>query len=163
MNFNPVTKITAKLEQLIIEHGSAVVQQKHISLLKEQLSFLEQKFSSIEQENTDLKTELENLRIENSHLKDKIQTYENSSHSNLLDEVKIKILKFLSTKPKSIPREISQALGSEEEATEFHLQEMQSDNFVKRGTTRKERGRLFTCWSLDQEGRRFLVENQMLS
>ena len=163
MNFNPITKIAEKLETLIVEHGSAVVQQKHIALLKEQLSHLAQNFNSLEKENADLQTEIDCLRAENSQLKCKIEGYEDTSLSSLLDEVKINILKFLAERPKSVPLEIAQAVGSKEETTNFHLQEMQKNKFVTRGTTRRDYGRIFTCWSLDQEGRRFLVENQMIS
>lgn len=80
MELNPIKAISVELERLVIEHGSAVIQEKHIALLKEQLALLSEKFSVLELENQKLATE-------NAELKIKIQIYEDSNkpsfHNNL--------------------------------------------------------------------------------
>jgi hypothetical protein len=72
MELNPIKAISAELERLVIEHGSAVIQEKHIALLKEQLTLLSEKFSTLDLENQKLVTD-------NAELKKKIQIYEDSN------------------------------------------------------------------------------------
>lgn len=88
MELNPIKAISAELERLVIEHGSAVIQEKHIALLKEQLALLSDKFSTLESEKDKIYTELQKLVTENTELKKKIQIYEDSNkpffHANLL-------------------------------------------------------------------------------
>lgn len=93
MNANPIKALSNLFSKLVIEHGSAVIQEKHIALLKEQ-------FLLLEKENTELKAQKQILATENRHLKAdneklaiKIQTLEklSSGHNNPLDNDKIKI------------------------------------------------------------------------
>jgi len=76
MTLNPF----AAIEKLIIEHGSAVVQEKHISLFRDQLiasdkkaALLEAENAILKKENADLKTKVENLTKDNEKLRGKIQ------------------------------------------------------------------------------------------
>lgn len=70
--------------RLIIEHGSAEVQSKHIALVREQLALADKRIAELESENSLLKSKLENtettiqeLTKENEKLQTKIQEYEN--------------------------------------------------------------------------------------
>lgn len=65
-SLNPIKAI----EELIVEHGSAVVQGKHIALLREQLTILKEQFSILERENAQLKSENENLKSKKKAEKD---------------------------------------------------------------------------------------------
>ncbi len=75
-----ITSLFAPIEKLITEHGSAVIQEKHIALLKEQLTLLKEKFSVLESENETLKTENQNLKTDNEQLKKKTEEYKNTLH-----------------------------------------------------------------------------------
>jgi regulator of replication initiation timing len=72
MKLNPFDAI----EKLIIEHGSSVIQSKHIALLKDELAILKEKFSVLTNENETLKTENQNQKIIIDELKKKNQVYE---------------------------------------------------------------------------------------
>jgi hypothetical protein len=50
--------ILSQLEKLIVEHGSAVVQEKHIALLREALGHLEKQIADLQRTNTDLAARL---------------------------------------------------------------------------------------------------------
>jgi hypothetical protein len=48
MTKNPLMLLLEPLEKLIIEHGSAIIQTKHIALLKEQVVLFEKKIIDLE-------------------------------------------------------------------------------------------------------------------
>jgi predicted RNase H-like nuclease (RuvC/YqgF family) len=73
MNLN---SILAPLEKLITEHGSAVIQERHISLLKSEITVYEKRISELQAENTILKTELKKSQTENEELRTKVKEYE---------------------------------------------------------------------------------------
>jgi predicted RNase H-like nuclease (RuvC/YqgF family) len=80
MNLN---SILGPLEKLITEHGSAVIQERHISLLKSELTVYEKRISEfeakvaiLEAENTDIKAKLKNSQTENKELRAKVKEYE---------------------------------------------------------------------------------------
>ena len=50
--------ILDKFNQLIVEHGSAVVRGDHIELLREQLRLVDKRVAELELENSDLKAKL---------------------------------------------------------------------------------------------------------
>ncbi len=65
-SLNPLKAI----EELIVEHGSSVIQGKHIALLREQLSILKEQFTVLERENAHLKSENEKLKAKTEKAKD---------------------------------------------------------------------------------------------
>jgi predicted RNase H-like nuclease (RuvC/YqgF family) len=73
MNLN---SILGPLEKLITEHGSAVIQERHISLLKSELTVYEKRISELQAENTVLKAELKKSQTENEELRAKVKEYE---------------------------------------------------------------------------------------
>jgi regulator of replication initiation timing len=64
-----ITALFAPIERFITEHGSAAIQEKHISLLKEQFSIVLRENEKLTSENTVLKTKIETLETENQNLK----------------------------------------------------------------------------------------------
>ena len=69
--------------QWITEHGSAVVQEKHLSLFRDQLIAVDKKAALLESENTILKTENAKLKTtvnqltkDNEELRSKIQKHD---------------------------------------------------------------------------------------
>ena len=92
---NPLKALLGPLERLITEHGSAVVQGKHIALLKDQIVILErenailrQKVIDLAAEKVILKTDNQNLKIHNAELTVKIDNLKKLSpdHDDLLSE-----------------------------------------------------------------------------
>ena len=61
-----MTNVFACLEKLINEHGSSVIQGKHLALIKDTLS-------KVEKENADLKRALSTVKEENERLKEEIE------------------------------------------------------------------------------------------
>jgi len=70
-----ITALFDPIEKLITEHGSAVIQEKHIAFLREQLTVLKEKFSVLESENETFKTENHNLKTEIDQLKKQINEF----------------------------------------------------------------------------------------
>lgn len=164
--------LTDLFSKLIVEHGSAEVQSKHIALFKDQLALADKRILEFEAENATLKSKLENtettiqeLTKENEVLRRKIQEYEippeQSTHDNLLQDSKVNILLSLYNNPKSPERQIAHAMNMGMPIVEFHLKELRELQMVKRviggSAMRPDNG-----WSLDQEGTRYLLENKLV-
>lgn len=118
---------------------------------------------AMERENAQLKaqiqvcqTEVENLRQEVQRRDDIIQKHE--SHKNLLDDVKLEILKLLFKRPKLHKEQIAQTLKLELQLAEFHLTELRKAKMTKQEALPSNTIRAPIGWSLDQEGTRYLVE-----
>jgi len=77
---NPITTLSDLFSKLVIEHGSAVIQTKQISLFKDELAILKGKFLILETENTNLKTKNQNLKTKAEQL------YKIAYHNNFLQE-----------------------------------------------------------------------------
>ncbi len=160
MKLNPITALFDPLERLINEHGSAAILRDHVALFKDQLSILKEKFSILETENMNLKMENQNLKTENDQLKEKIQIHEKPTHNNLVDEIKLKILLYLSKRQRqTIDIEIAQAFNIDLQLVKFHLEELEQNKMVH-GTSAVGQPRQ---WSLVQEGRRYLIKNKLIS
>lgn len=158
MTTNPIKKLSGLFEKLIIEHGSAVVQEKHIALLKEQFLLLEKENASLKTENNALKNEIVNL-------KKKISLYEKSSHVITVDEVELKILMYLASQEhdKISPKDISENLGINNQVTTFHLGNLKDKQMVESRQIAPFDHSPKRFWSLSQGGRRYLIENKHIS
>lgn len=157
---NPITALSDLFSKLVIEHGSAVIQEKQIALFKDELAILGRKLSESDLRIQQLETENQNLKYENEQLKKKIQTHEKPTHNNLLDEIKVKILLFLSKQQDRLTAEdISHSLNIGIQIVKFHLEELEKYRLVH--------GALYVGsprdWLLVQEGRRYLIENKLIS
>lgn len=163
MTLNPITALSDQLQKLINERGSAAILRDHLALFKDKIILLEQKASLLEKEQAVLKTENEklkseaaNLRIANNELAAKIKDYENPAHKALLDEPKVKILSFLGTKTSNLTiDEIVPSVNLSYQATLYHLDELTRLRMLH--NTHMPR-----AWSLAQEGRRYLIEHNLL-
>jgi alanyl-tRNA synthetase len=170
MTLNPITALSEQLQKLITEHGSAAILRDHLALFKDQVVILEKKAALLESENAVLKTENGNLKTrtqqlteENEELRRKIQSYDQPTHCNLLDEAKINILKLLFKQDKLVTQQIAQSLNFEIQTAKFHLEELKVNNMLSHNLTRDKLGSPMMTWSLAQEGRRYLIENKLTS
>ncbi|MGD1154117.1 MAG: hypothetical protein ABR911_14740 [Syntrophales bacterium] len=165
MKSNPIKALSDLLGKLVVEHGSAVIQEKHISLLKEQFSILERENSKLLADKTELQsknqvleTENEALKKENIQLKKRIQIDEQPPHDNLLHEIEIKVLLYLSSNSGRDTKQISKALNITEEIIKFHTVELKTKNMIV-----SEHGPMDDdILSLDQTGRRYLIEHNLI-
>lgn len=115
---NPITALRDSFEKLIVEHGSAIVQEKHIALFKDQLSIAEKENAKLIMEIGTLQSKLcileaENQKLEdqNIQLKDKIQSYEQSPLDLTAHEIEKKIMLHLKNSPKATIQQISTSTG----------------------------------------------------
>jgi hypothetical protein len=81
--------LTDLFNKWIVEHGSAIVQEKQIAFFRDQLVAADKKAVLLESENAGLKTKIENLESdletsikENEELRSKIQEYEHIDEDN---------------------------------------------------------------------------------
>jgi SMC interacting uncharacterized protein involved in chromosome segregation len=168
--------------RLVVEHGSAEVQSKHIALFKDQLALADKRILELESENATFESKLGNaettiqeLTKENEILRRKIQEYEQPpeqpTHGNLLDESKINILKLLFKQDNLQTEQIAQSLNIELQITKFHLEEMKADiGLIKRASISVPRVEHLTdgiinhfdrvpVWTIGQKGRKYLIDN----
>ena len=165
MNPNPIKALSDLFGKLVIEHGSAVIQEKHIALLKEQFSLLEKENANLKAQNQALETEKQNFKIENINLKKKIQLYEKSSHVTTLDEIESKILLFLANQDKFdiSPEDIAHELNRNIQLITFHLENLRTKKMVDARPIAPFDHSPKRFWSIAQSGRRYLIENKYIS
>ncbi len=167
MALNPITALLERLEKLVIEHGSAAIQEKHIAFLREELMILDKKFLVLESENKILKTENEALKFQNQglatdndKLRQKIQEYE-QPYNIQLDPIQVKILEHLFTHEKLNTEQIAKTFNIQPQEAKFHMEELLNhDPPLVHITTSMGRPR---SWYLSQEGRRYVMQNQQIS
>lgn len=166
MNLNPITALSDQLQKLINEHGSAAILRDHLALFKDQVLLLEKKMTLSESENAVLKRKLEEseskinqLTKDKEELRSKIQKYEQSSHANLLEEAKINILVLLSKYDKPNTQQIAGSLNVNEQIVKFHLTELKNMSMVHDLLNM----RAPTSWTLAHGGRKYLIENKLIS
>ena len=166
MTKNPIMMLLEPLEKLITEHGSAVIQEKHIALLREQLAILDKKLTMLESENKVLKAENEALKPQNQtltveidKLRQKIQEYE-QPHDTLLDPIQVKILEHLFVHDRLTTEQIAKALNIQPQEAKFHLEELlnRKPPFVHIAASMGKQS-----WYLLQEGRRYARQNPQTS
>ncbi len=165
MKSNPIKTLSDVLGKLVVEHGSAVIQEKYISLLKEQFSILERENSKLLADKTELQsknqvleTENETLKKEIMQLKKRIQSGEQPLDNNLLHEIEIKVLLYLSSNSGRNTKQISKALNITEEIIKFHTGELKTKSMIASGHDPMDDD----IWSLDLAGRRYLIENDLI-
>jgi len=158
MNTNPIKKLSGLFEKLIIEHGSAVVQEKHIALLKEQ-------FSLLEKENSDLKAENNVLKNEIVNLKKKIHLYEKSSQVITIDETELQILTYIANQEHDeiSPEDIAESLGINLQIVTFHLGNLKTKQMVTSRHIAPFDMSPKRFWSLSHGGRSYLIKNKHIS
>jgi len=156
--------------KLVVEHGSSEVQSKHIALFKDQLALADKKITELETENTALKSQLTNaettiqkLTKEHEELRAKEQKYEKTtnkpSHDGSLEEIKVKILLYLSKFDEVCANNIAPILNSNEHTVEFHLEELDRAQMVSASYWADAP----TSYSLAHNGRKYLVRNDLIT
>ena len=163
MKLNPITALFEPIEKLINEHGSAAILRDHVALFKDQLSVLKEKFAVIEAENEALKMENQKMTTENENFRKIIQDYEKSPHNKLLDEAKVNILRLLFKNDNLSIEQISQSLDFGIQTAKYHLEELKDKKMTSHHFTRGPFDIPFMSWSIEQEGRRYLIENEKTS
>ena len=158
MNTNPIKKLSGLFEKLIIEHGSAVVQEKHIALLKEQ-------FSLLEKENRDLKAANDALINDIRSLKKKIHLYEKSSQAISIDETELQILTYIASQEHDeiSPEDIAESLSINLQIVEFHLGNLENKQMLASRKIAPFDMSPKRFWSLSHGGRSYLIENKHIS
>jgi predicted RNase H-like nuclease (RuvC/YqgF family) len=144
MKSDPIKALSDVLGKLVVEHGSAVIQEKHISLLKEQ-------FSILERENEALKKEI-------MQLNNRIQSGEQPLDDNLLHEIEIKVLLYLSSNSGRNTKQISKELNITEEIIKLHTGILKTKSMIASGDDPADND----IWSLGQAGRQYLIENDLI-
>jgi ATP-dependent 26S proteasome regulatory subunit len=165
MKSNPITALSDLFGKLVIEHGSAVIQEKHIALLKEQFTLLEKENTNLKSKIQILETENQNLKEKNGILTKKIQIYEKSSHIILLDEIEVNILLFLARQENTdiTPEQIAQSLNANLQIITFNLEDLRTKKLVGSRPIAPFDHSPKRFWSLAQEGRRYLIKHKLIS
>lgn len=160
MKLNPITALSDLFSKLVIEHGSAVIQEKQIALLKDQFAILEKENTDLKAKGRILETNNQNLKFENDDLKKKIQIYEKPTHSNPLGKIEVNILLYLAKQKDEVKTDnMAQALNIDRQTAPFYLKELENRKMVH---GRYASG-MPVYWSLAHEGRRYLIENKLIS
>jgi len=167
MDINPIKALLAPIERLIVEHGSAMIQEKHIALLKEQFSIAEREIAKLAAEKEILQSELETLKAkyqtlqnENVNLKQKIQSYDQSPHDHLLEKEKVDILLFLSEQSRMMTADsIASPLQINPQIALHHLTELSEKAMV----LVSRRANAPPSWNLGDKGRKYLINNNLIS
>lgn len=156
--------------KLVVEHGSAEVQSKHIALFKDQLALADKKISELETENATLKSQLNNsemtiqkLASEHEKLRSEIQEYEKptnkTSHADHLEEIKVNILLLLSKYEALTASNVASTLKIGVQTATFHLEELFDSDLISASYSTYEE----TSWYLAQAGRKYLVLNKLIT
>ena len=149
-------------EKLIIEHGSAVILKERILLANDKYASLEQKLATSELRVTDLEAESKTLHLNLGKAQIEIQNLKKLteiSHSNRLEEIKEKLLKFLSEHEEANCHQISHTLSSNEQVVTFHLTELENLNLVNPSYIMNSP----VIWSIAHEGRKYLISHGLLA
>ena len=154
-------------DKWIVERGSAVVQEKQISLFRDQLSIADKRISDLESENVVLKRKLDNseskskqLTQENSELKKKIQTYEKPIHDVSLPEEQVKILLCLAANGEDVAFDfILATCNLSKQVGFYHLHELEDNDMVSADYITET----IADWSIAHEGRRYLIDHKLIS
>jgi hypothetical protein len=125
------------INQLITEHGSAPIQDKRISQIKEYVTLLEKKHSLLQGEAGVMKAENDALKAEKIDLQKKVSdlekalySLENQPHDNISDE-QLMVLKAI-VKVGTVEEKIVSELGRHAESVCFDLDELVLAGLVER-------------------------------
>lgn len=156
-------------EKLINEHGSAAILKERIALANDKYTALERKLSdtgsrakAFEADNVRLRSDLDAARAEIQTLK---SATTRASESNL-DDVKEKVLVFLSQHDDCVEQQIAQATGYGTQVISFHLEELRRAKMVSdshtmgsdwSGTPPR------TGWSIAHAGRGYLLSRGLIA
>jgi len=142
------------IEKLIVEHGSSVVQEKHIAFLREQLSAIKEERSLLLKQLSDSGADNKILRSENENLNQKIKEYEKPNDlPEHLDTPAFFVLTILAGKVSGASTgHIAHVTGQNVNDVMFHIDEFLEWGLVQ--LTRADTGA--GCWyRLTAQGRAY--------
>lgn len=145
------------IEKLINEHGSATILRERIALANDKHAALELKVSDLEAENKALRFDKAELQKQISNLENRFGNNASIGHNERLDDIKEKILIYLINGMKQ-EDEVVTHMGIKAEVLRFHLEKLSSLLFVKVENV----GGFFTSCTLLQEGREYLINNNLV-
>jgi len=144
------------INKLIVEHGSAVSQEKLITLLKYEATLLDKQKLAVDAENIILREENESLKAKNSvlekkniELKEKLKSKDQSFHDNLPDEQR-RILAMLSNSGMNESK-IIETMDKRDEAVRYDIEELRIAGLIEIDTMAG-----FAFISLTHDGRKYL-------
>lgn len=150
------------LEKLINEHGSAVILKERIALANDKYAALEQKLATSELRAANLESENQRLRLDLEKAQEKIRNLEEQlveHHGQRLEEVKEQLLQLLAKHPNFTEAQIAGAMEINVQLITFHLTELERTQFVHGSYSAIDD----TEWSIDHEGRAYLVRHGLLA
>ncbi|MFZ3123392.1 MAG: hypothetical protein WA104_08570 [Thermodesulfovibrionales bacterium] len=156
------------IDKLINERGSANILRERLLLADDKYSALEKKNTEFQSENVILKSKIQKLesenqrfKFDNEQLKTQIQNLPKSpvSHSNLLNENESNILLLLSKYEELIDEQIARSLNLNLQVVKYHLQELDDKKMIGCSLTINSP----TQWYLNHEGRKYLIDNKLIS
>jgi hypothetical protein len=150
------------IEKLLNEHGSATILKERIALANDKYSMLENKLFEAELRIRKLEFEKQSFELDNFKLKGRVAKLEEQlveHHEQRLEEVKEKILLFLANNPEATKHQLAHGLGIGSEVAELHIEELESKQIIYG---------LYSMisdatYSLDQEGRSYLIKHGLFS
>ena len=131
-------------------------------LEKENLGLVNERVASKVNEEK-LIVDVAHLAKENELLRKQIQDLKQTPQGDSIANESIRVLSYLAKHEEASTSAIAQALKYEIEAVKFFLHELRSSNMVIDSFSIDGYGVGFDAWSLEQEGRRFLIKNKMLA
>lgn len=149
------------IEKLINEHGSAVILKERIALANDKYSALEIKLSEAELRIKELESEKEGFEFDNFKLKEEVASLAEQlakRHGQRLEEIKEKILLYLANNPDATTYQLSHQLGIGPEVVAFHIEEMEPKQMIYGSYSTIAD----TTYSLDQEGRGYLIKRDLI-
>jgi chromosome segregation ATPase len=163
-----VFPLLGEIEKLINERGSAAIMKERLSHAADQYSALEKKIvdaesraESSERRASKFESENKSLRLNIQKAEEKIRDLEENlvgGHSKTLEEGEVKIMLHISKENSCLASDISKSLGHGEAIIEFHLEELKTKGMV----SVEYIAMLGEMWSLEQPGRKHLIQNNLI-
>lgn len=161
MKLNPLHKLSDLFSKLVVEHGSAIITEKHLALFKDQLTLAEKEIKK-------LTSALEDCQAENNKLREIVQKHQKPNDDSTLNETAVNILILLSKhddRSQVRAEHIAESLNVGLQAATFYLNDLAGRNMVLKNRMLGSDitgGTSYSYWTLKQEGRRYLVENKLI-
>jgi predicted ArsR family transcriptional regulator len=157
------------LEKLINEHGSATILRERIALANDKYAALEQKLSDAESRIKTLDIDNVRLRSDLDAARAELQTLKAASSrisGQQLDDMKEKILVFLSKHDDCVAQQIAQAIGAGAQVVTFHLEELNKSKMVSASHTMGSDWmgtQSRTGWFIAHSGRGYLISRGLIT
>jgi len=145
-----------ELEKFINEHGSSPILRDNVAFLREQMA-------ELIRENIALKNKL-SVRTSGNDKQDSMEIGnppgKRPFHDNIpLEEIRLKILVYLTSNRSKTAVQISEAIEISEHIIAFQLLEMKRDGLV----AFEHVDTIGYCWYLEQKGRKYLIDNGLIT